>query len=125
MQLTFKVKGMLDQRFSEVWVVGEIDEDIVKALKEIVRDEKLRGVKRLKFIFYLSDPKNFNYLNLLRSALLENTSMSIVVEEKSLENLLDDVKLIDEEVKVIRGKVIPAEFMKVMEMSSNRLKIVR
>lgn len=116
---------MLDQRFSEIWVVGEIDEDLVKALKEAVRDGKLRGVKRLKFVFYLSDPENFNYLSLLRPALLENTLMSIVVEEKPIKNLPDDVKLIDDEIKVIRGKIIPAEIMKVIETSKDKLRIMR
>jgi len=116
---------VLDQRFSEVWVVGEIDEGIVKALKEVMRNERLKGIKRLKFVFYLSDPEDLNYLNLLRPVLLENVLMSIVVEERSVKNLLDDVKLVKDEVNVIMGEMVPAEFVKAIESSRDRLKVVR
>ncbi len=123
-QLTTKVGSMLGQRFSEVWIVGEPGEDMVEALKRIVRDSMFRGVKRLKLIFYLSNPKDLNYLNLLRPVLLENVSMSIVVEERSIKNMPDDAKLIKDEINVVVGKPVPVEFTKAVELSRGRLKVV-
>ena len=90
-----------------------------------MRNEKLKGVKRLKFVFYLNDLKDLNYLNLLRPALLENISMSIVVEERSVKNLLNDAKLVKDEINVIMGKVVPAGFMEAVKLSRGRLKVVR
>ena len=124
-QLTTKVGSMLGQRFSEVWIVGEPGEDMVEALKRVVRDSMFRGVKRLKLIFYLSGPKDLNYLNLLRPVLLENVSMSIVVEERSIKNLLDDARLVKDEVNVVMGSMVPVEFMKMVELSGDKFKVVR
>ena len=124
-QLTAKVETMLGQRFSEVWIVGEPGEDVVEALKRIVRDRMFRGVKRLKLVFYLSSPRDLNYLNLLRPVLLENVSMSIVVEERPLKNLLDDARLVKDEVNVVMGSMVPIEFMKVVELSRDKFKVVR
>ncbi|MCD6261198.1 MAG: hypothetical protein J7J28_05390 [Thaumarchaeota archaeon] len=124
-QLTIKVGSVLGQRFSEVWIVGEPSEDIVEALKRVVRDSTSKGVKRLKLIFYLSNPRDLNYLNLLRPVLLENVSMSIVVEERSIKNLLDDVRLVKDEVNVVMGSMVPVEFMKAVELSGSKFKVVR
>ena len=115
---------MLGQRFSETWIVGEPGEDMVEALKRIVRDSMLRGVKRLKLVFYLSGPRDLNYLNLLRPVLLENVSMSIVVEERPIKNLLDDARLVKDEINVVMGSMVPVEFMKAVELSGGRLKVV-
>ena len=124
-QLTTKVGSVLGQRFSEVWIVGEPGEDIVEALKRIVRDSMFRGIKRLKLIFYLSNPRELNYLNLLRPVLLENVSMSIVVEERSIKNLLDDARLVKDEVNVVMGSMVPVELMKAVELSGGKFKVVR
>ena len=124
-QLTTRIESMLGQRFSEVWVVGELGEDAVETLKRIVRESMFRGVKRLKLIFYLSGPKDLNYLNLLRPVLLENVSMSIVVEERPIKNLLDDAGLVKDEVNVVMGSMVPIEFMKVVELSGEKFKVVR
>ena len=123
-QLTTRIESMLGQRFSEIWVVGELGEDAVETLKRMVKDSMFRGVKRLKLIFYLSNPKDLNYLNLLRPVLLENVSMSIVVEERSIRNMPDDAKLIKDEINVVVGKPVPVEFMKAVELSRGRLKVV-
>ena len=123
-QLTTRIESMLGQRFSEIWVVGELGEDAVETLKRIVRESMFRGVKRLKLIFYLSNPKDLNYLNLLRPVLLENVSMSIVVEERSIKNMPDDAKLIKDEINVVVGKPVPVEFTKAVELSRGRLKVV-
>ena len=124
-QLTTKVGSMLGQRFSEVWIVGEPGEDMVEALKRVVRDNMFRRVKRLKLIFYLSNPRDLNYLNLLRPVLLENVSMSIVVEERPIKNLLDDARLVKDEVNVVMGSMVPIEFMKMVELSGDKFKVVR
>ena len=123
-QLTTKVGSVLGQRFSEVWIVGEPGEDIVEALKRVVRDSTSRGVKRLKLVFYLRGPRDLNYLNLLRPVLLENVSMSIVVEERSIKNLLDDARLVKDEVNVVMGSMVPIEFMKAVELSGGKFKVV-
>ena len=123
-QLTTTVESVLAQRFSEVWIIGELGEDMVEALKRVVRNKMLEGVKRLKLVFYLSGPEDLNYLNLLRPVLLENVSMSIVVEERSVKSLLDDVRIIKDEVNVIMGKTAPAELVKAVELSRDRLKVV-
>ena len=123
-QLTTTVESVLGQRFSEVWIIGELGEDMVEALKRVVRNKMLEGVKRLKLIFYLSGPEDLNYLNLLRPVLLENVSMSIVVEERSVKSLLDDARLIKDEVNVIMGKTAPAESVKAVELYRDRLKVV-
>jgi len=123
-QLTTKVGSMLGQRFSEVWIVGEPGEDMVEALKRVVRDSTSRGVKRLKLVFYLRGPRDLNYLNLLRPVLLENVSMSIVVEERSIKNLLDDARLVKDEVNVVMGSMVPIEFMKAVELSGGKFKVV-
>ena len=123
-QLTTTVESMLGQSFSEVWIVGELGEDMVEALKRIVRNRMFGGVKRLKLIFYLSNPEDLNYLNLLRPVLLENVSMSIVVEERPVKSLLDDARLIKDEVNVIIGKMVSAELVKAIELSRDRLKVV-
>jgi len=123
-QLTTRIESMLGQRFSEIWVVGELGENAIETLKRIVRDSMFRGVKRLKLIFYLSNPKDLNYLNLLRPVLLENVSMSIVVEERSIKNMPDDAKLIKDEINVVVGKPVPVEFTKAVELSRGRLKVV-
>jgi len=115
---------VLGQSFSEVWIVGELGEDMVEALKRVVRNKMLEGVKRLKLIFYLSNPEDLNYLNLLRPVLLENVSMSIVVEERPVKSLLDDARLIKDEVNVIIGKMVSAELVKAIELSRDKLKVV-
>jgi len=115
---------VLGRRFSEVWIVGELGEDMVEALKRVVRNKMLEGVKRLKLIFYLSGPEDINYLNLLRPVLLENVSMSIVVEERPVKSLLDDARLIKDEVNVIIGKMASAELVKAIELSRDKLKVV-
>jgi len=124
-QLTTKVGSMFGQRFSEVWIVGEPGEDMVEALKRILRDSMFRRVKRLKLAFYLSNPKDLNYLNLLRPVLLENVSMSIVVEERPIKNLLDDARLVKDEINVVMGSMVPVEFMKAVELSGDKFKVVR
>ena len=116
---------MLGQRFSEVWVVGELSENLVEILKRVVKDSMFKGVRRLKLVFYLSDPKDLSYLNLLRPALLENVSMSMVVEERSIKNMPADAKLVKDEINVVVGRPVPVELMEAIELSRDRLKVVR
>jgi len=81
---------MLEEHFEEIWFAGELDEDGLRRLREGVVEVFMRGGRRVKLRFYLEDPSGLQYFEVLRKLLLDNTVMTIVVEDRGLDKLLED-----------------------------------
>jgi len=96
---------MLNERFYEVWFVGDLDEDGVKKLRESLFDALRRGEKRIRFRFYLTERGDLSYLGELRRILLENTRLSIAIDESDFRKLEEDIKSLEKEVLIIVNKV--------------------
>lgn len=95
---------MLSQRFTEVWVIGEVDETDSELLKQALTTALVKGSRRVRFRFYLSAPGNLSYMEAMRHVLLENVAASIVVEEKPIEELKRDLETIRDEIIVVPGR---------------------
>ena len=95
---------MLSQRFTEVWVIGGVDEADSELLKQALITALTKGSRRIKFKFYLPNPGDLGYMEAMRPVLLENVVASIVVEEKPLEELERDLETVGEEVIVVSGR---------------------
>ena len=92
---------MLTQKFLKVWLVGEADDRIVGKLKEKLREALSRGERRIAFRFYLEDASGTAHLEAMRPVLLENTVLSVVVEEKPISELEKDLASLSEEDEVL------------------------
>ncbi|MCD6591693.1 MAG: hypothetical protein J7K78_01585 [Thaumarchaeota archaeon] len=97
---------MLSQEFFEVWIVGEVDDQLIEKLKEKLHEACGKSHRRIRFRFYSNNPRsNLAYLDAMRSVLLENTALSIVIEERGIEDLEKDSEhLKDEAILLVRGR---------------------
>jgi hypothetical protein len=91
------VEGMpmtiLGQRFYDVWYVGELSEEGVDRIIECLLDYSCRAAGRVRLRFYLQNIGDLTYMAYVRRILLQNTSLSIVIEEKSIQDLEKDIEL--------------------------------
>ena len=112
---------MLEQEFFEVWVVGDLGKGLVEKLKERLSEAYQRNYPRIRFRFYYSDPHNSLNFEAIRSILLENTRLSIVIEERPLETLESDLRSLGGEVSLLVSKELASsrKFPK-----NSRLKLV-
>ena len=97
---------MLSQEFFEVWIVGEVDDQLIEKLKEKLYEAYGKRHRRICFRFYSDNPRsNLAYLEAMRSVLLENTALSIVIEERRIKDLEKDSEhLKDEAILLVRGR---------------------
>lgn len=99
---------MLIRRFYEVWVFGRLDkrgaEEIRKCLFEAIR----RREERLRIRIYGQDLEDVSHLGELRKILLENTSLSIVVELRDSEKIAEDLGSHEGEVTLIISEPPPS-----------------
>jgi len=105
---------MLKEHFSEVWFAGELDEESVKKLREKMISILKKGERRIRFRFYLKSRENSQYLDAIRKILLENTALTIVIEDEGIEKLPEDVGKISGQVVLIVNN-LPPEFLKTVE----------
>jgi len=97
---------VLSQEFAEVWIAGKVGETEIEALRKALLECARRGRRRLRFRFYLNPREGLSYIEALRRVLLENVSMSIVVEERPIDELpLHAEKLKGEVLMVVGGGV--------------------
>ncbi len=111
---------ILDQRFYNVWYVGEINEDGVDRIIECLVNYSSKAIGRVRLRFYLKNIQDLSYIAYVRRILLQNTSLSIVIEEKLVEDLERDIKSAEDEIVVIKnrgGLEIPlSEKIKIVEV---------
>ena len=112
---------LLEQRFFEVWVVGNLGKEFVEKLKEKLSEAYQSNCPRIRFRFYYDDPHNSLNFEAIRSILLENTRLSVVIEERSLETLESDLRSLGGEVSLLVSREL-ASSMKFPKDS--RLKLV-
>ena len=105
---------MLKEHFSEVWFAGELDEESVKKLREKMISILKNGARRIRFRFYLKSRENSQYLDAIRKILLENTALTIVIEDECIEKLPEDVEKIGGQVVLIVNN-LPPEVLKTVE----------
>ncbi|MCD6341912.1 MAG: hypothetical protein J7L83_03560 [Thaumarchaeota archaeon] len=112
---------MLDERFYEVWFVGDLDEDGVKKLRESLFDALKKGEKRMRLRFYLTERNDLSYLGELRGVFLENTRLTVVIESRGLGRLEEDVKTAEKDVLIVVNKIaaLPST------LHSEKLRIVK
>lgn len=99
---------MLTQKFFKVWLAGKADDQLIRKLKEKLREALSRGERRIVFRFYLEDASNTAYLEAMRPVLLDNTILSVVVEEKPASELEKDLASLskeDEVLLILRGQL--------------------
>ena len=92
---------MLAQKFLKIWLVGEADDRMVEKLKEKLREAFSREERRIALRFYLEDASSMAHLEAMRPVLLENTLLSVVVEEKPVSELEKDLASLGEEDEVL------------------------
>jgi len=99
---------VLEQEFFEVWVVGDLGEELVEKLKEKLREAYRRNHPRIRFRFYYDAQNSLNF-EAIRSILLENTRLSIVIEERPFKALESDLGSIGGEVSLlVSKKLVPS-----------------
>ena len=100
---------MLEQEFFEVWVVGDLGEELVEKLKEKLREAYRRNHPRIRFRFYYDDAQSSLDFEAIRSILLENTRLSVVIEERPFKALESDLGSIGGEVSLlVSKKLVPS-----------------
>jgi len=92
---------ILSQRFYDVWYVGEISEDGVDRIIECLLDYSCKVAGRVRLRFYLQNMKDLTYMAYVRRILLQNTSLSIVIEEKSIKDLERDIGSAKDEDRIV------------------------
>ncbi len=92
---------MLEQRFSNIWCVGEINEEVVDKIIMYMSDFSSRATNRVRLRFYNDRAGDISYIDNLRKILLHNTNLSIVVEEKPIDELQGDVASLEDEAVLI------------------------
>ena len=93
---------MLEQKFFEVWVVGDPKEEkLIEKLREKLSEAHQKKHLRIRFRFYYEGPRSPPYLEVMRPILLDNTRLSVVVEEKSLKFLASDLEDLEDEVSLL------------------------
>ena len=112
---------MLEQEFFEVWVVGDLGEGLVEKLKEKLSEAYQRNYPRIRFRFYYGDPHNSLNFEAIRSILLENTRLSVVIEERPLKTLESDLRSLGSEVSLLVSRRLASS---IKLPRSSRLKIV-
>ena len=112
---------MLEQEFFEVWVVGDLGEGLVEKLKEKLSEAYQRSYPRIRFRFYYGDPHNSLNFEAIRSILLENTRLSVVIEERPLKTLEPDLRSLGGEVSLLVSRKLASS---IKLPRSNRLKLV-
>jgi hypothetical protein len=111
---------MLEKRFRDVWCVGEINEDVVDKIITQLSDFSSRATSRVRLRFYNDRAGDISYIEHLRKILLHNTNLSIVVEEKPIDELPGDVKSLEDEAVLICSR----RYYSVNVPSTDRLRIV-
>ncbi len=107
------LKTMLGERFHNIWYVGEVSEEGVDKIIQYLTDFSSKAVGRVRLRFYIDKPGDISYLANIKRILLHNTSLSIVVEERLVDELQKDLASIDDEVILIRSKQSPLEIQDV------------
>lgn len=92
---------MLARRFYEVWVLGGLDRGEVEEVKKCLSEAVMRRVERLRIRVYNRDSEDLSYLDGLKAILLENASLSIVVESRDVGRLVDDLESHEGEITLI------------------------
>lgn len=99
---------MLSQKFLKVWFAGRLNEESIEALRRKIAEALVRRERRMLFRFYLDEGSREPYYDALRRILLENVSLSIVIEERPASQLQDDLeKEPDENLFLILGEGAP------------------
>ncbi|MEM1584328.1 MAG: hypothetical protein QXF28_04885 [Nitrososphaerota archaeon] len=96
---------MLGQRFHDIWYVGEVSEEGVDRIIECLLDYHSKAEMRIRLRFYLENVDDLSYMVHVRRILLQNTSLSILVEARPIEDLKRDVEAAEEEITLIKNKV--------------------
>lgn len=95
---------MLGQRFHDIWYVGEVSEEGVDRIIECLLEYHSKAGMRIRLRFYLENVDDLSYMTHVRRILLQNTSLSILVEARRTEDLERDIESA-EEVTLIKNKV--------------------
>lgn len=98
---------MLSQRFLRIWFAGELDEDAIEHLRRKIAEALARHERRILFRFYLNEGSREPYYDALRRILLNNVSLSIVVEERPIPELQSDLEKESGEILLIVGRGAP------------------
>lgn len=98
---------MLAKRFYEVWVLGAPGEREVEEIKKCLFEAVRVGEARLRLRIYTNKVEDISYLGELRRLLLENTSLSIVVESRNIGELPRDLEAHEGEVIFIANEPTP------------------
>jgi len=113
---------LLEQKFFEVWVVGDPKEEkLIEKLREKLSEAHQKKHLRIRFRFYYGNSQSSPYFEALRPILLDNTRLSVVVEEKSLEALASDLEDLEDEVSLLVSRKLASS---IKLPRSSRLKIV-
>ncbi|MDW7985779.1 MAG: hypothetical protein RMI88_00990 [Nitrososphaerota archaeon] len=95
---------MLKQRFHEIWYVGKLDEDGVNTIVDQMSNVFIKVKDRVRLRFYLDNQNDLSYIASCRRILTENIALSIVIEDKPLDDLKKDIETVKDEVVLICNK---------------------
>lgn len=96
---------MLSQRFFKIWFTGELNEEAIEHLTRKIAEALVRRERRVLLRFYLDESSRESYYDALRRILLNNVSLSIIIEERPVSQLRDDLeKVSGEEMLLIFGR---------------------
>ncbi|MCX8188020.1 MAG: hypothetical protein N3F65_05385 [Nitrososphaeria archaeon] len=94
---------MLARRFYEVWVLGGLSKGEAEEIKRCLSEAVMRRAERLRIRIYNKNSEDLSYLDELKGILLENVSLSIVVESRDVGKLVEDLESHEGEITFIIG----------------------
>ncbi|MEN2975505.1 MAG: hypothetical protein ABDH32_08055 [Candidatus Caldarchaeales archaeon] len=112
------MESVLKQRFHNIWYVGELDEKGVDRIIQQLKNLPGKVTPRVRIRFYLGDGKDLTYLANCRRILLENFSISIVIEDRHVDELKKDIESAREDVILI------ANGIHIEDIKNERIKLV-
>jgi len=115
---------MLKEHFAEVWFAGELDEESVKKLREKMTSVLKKGGRRIRFRFYLKNRKDTRYFDALRKLLLENTTLTIVIEDENIDKLPEDARKTGGQVVLIANN-LSSEILNIVKGMCPRIEEVK
>lgn len=98
---------MLNRRFYEVWFLGVLDEGGAEEIRKCLFEAAKRREERLRIRIYTKGPEDTSHLGALRKILIEDTSLSIVVESREAEKIDEDLESHEGEVTLIINRPPP------------------
>ena len=98
---------MLSQGFLKIWFAGELDDEAIERLRRKIAEALARHERRILFRFYLNEGSREPYYDALRRILLDNVSLSIVIEERPASELQNDLERESGEILLIVGRGAP------------------